>query len=252
VPERLFGHVRGYPEGSRFESRAELSEAGVHRPTVAGISGSEREGADSIVLSGGYEDEIRRADGRSRIRVSPVGTGRLPTAASTVSRYGSFGARGITRRTPPARATATTGSTWWTTTGTNPEDPAFEFGATGLSSCRIGQARVGRRRRALRAPPPPRGKRRPCCASVVRPKPIRVEPTTFGATICRILFLGVAARCRNRLSKLFSLLVVARSFYMLRARWCQWWCQEALRYDCGDCRFPSVEGAGLEPATPSL
>jgi putative restriction endonuclease len=29
----------------------------VHRPPVAGISGSEREGADSIVLSGGYEDE---------------------------------------------------------------------------------------------------------------------------------------------------------------------------------------------------
>jgi putative restriction endonuclease len=52
VPKRLFSHVPGYPEGSRFESRAELSEAGVHRPTVAGISGSEREGADSIVLSG--------------------------------------------------------------------------------------------------------------------------------------------------------------------------------------------------------
>jgi putative restriction endonuclease len=57
VPERVFGHIPGYPEGSRFESRAELSAAGVHRPTMAGISGSEREGADSIVLSGGYEDD---------------------------------------------------------------------------------------------------------------------------------------------------------------------------------------------------
>ena len=57
MPERVFGHIPGYPEGSRFESRAELSEAGVHRPTMAGISGSEREGADSIVLSGGYEDD---------------------------------------------------------------------------------------------------------------------------------------------------------------------------------------------------
>ena len=57
VPERLFGHVPGYPEASRFKSRAELSKAGVHRPTVAGISGSEREGADSIVLSGSYEDD---------------------------------------------------------------------------------------------------------------------------------------------------------------------------------------------------
>ena len=57
MPERVFGHIPGYPEGSRFESRAELSAAGVHRPTMAGISGSEREGADSIVLSGGYEDD---------------------------------------------------------------------------------------------------------------------------------------------------------------------------------------------------
>ena len=57
MTERVFGHIPGYPEGSRFESRAELSEAGVHRPTMAGISGSEREGADSIVLSGGYEDD---------------------------------------------------------------------------------------------------------------------------------------------------------------------------------------------------
>jgi putative restriction endonuclease len=29
----------------------------VHRPLIAGISGSEKEGADSIVLSGGYEDD---------------------------------------------------------------------------------------------------------------------------------------------------------------------------------------------------
>ncbi|MDQ3913133.1 MAG: HNH endonuclease [Actinomycetota bacterium] len=57
MPERVFGYIPGYPEGSRFESRAQLSEAGVHKPTMAGISGSEREGADSIVLSGGYEDD---------------------------------------------------------------------------------------------------------------------------------------------------------------------------------------------------
>jgi putative restriction endonuclease len=55
--ERVFGHIPGHKEGNRFESRAELSEAGVHRPVMAGISGSEREGADSIVLSGGYEDD---------------------------------------------------------------------------------------------------------------------------------------------------------------------------------------------------
>src|SRR4051794_39007349 len=62
VPERVFGHIPGYPEGSHFESRVELSEAGVHRAPVAGISGSEREGADSIVLSGGYEDDLDFGD----------------------------------------------------------------------------------------------------------------------------------------------------------------------------------------------
>ena len=57
MPDRVFGHIPGYSEGSRFEARAEFSEAGVHRTLIAGISGSEREGVDSIVLSGGYEDD---------------------------------------------------------------------------------------------------------------------------------------------------------------------------------------------------
>lgn len=54
---RVFGEIEGYPEGSTFVSRSELSESGVHRPTQAGISGGSAEGADSIVLSGGYEDD---------------------------------------------------------------------------------------------------------------------------------------------------------------------------------------------------
>jgi hypothetical protein len=57
MAERIFGGIPGYPEGTYFESRAELSRAGVHRPTQAGISGTAREGADSIVVSGGYEDD---------------------------------------------------------------------------------------------------------------------------------------------------------------------------------------------------
>ncbi len=57
MPRRRFGHVLGYPPGSWFESRKALLEAGVHRQLQAGISGSEREGAESIVLSGGYEDD---------------------------------------------------------------------------------------------------------------------------------------------------------------------------------------------------
>lgn len=56
MPERIFGHVPGHPEGSCFASRLELSQAGVHRPRIAGISGRGREGADSVVLAGGYED----------------------------------------------------------------------------------------------------------------------------------------------------------------------------------------------------
>ena len=57
MPQRIFGHIPGYPEGSGFGSRAELSDAGLHKPLIAGISGSSKEGADSIVLSGGYEDD---------------------------------------------------------------------------------------------------------------------------------------------------------------------------------------------------
>jgi len=57
MAEHLFGHVPGYPKGSLFENRAELSESRVHVPIQAGIAGSQTEGAESIVLSGGYEDD---------------------------------------------------------------------------------------------------------------------------------------------------------------------------------------------------
>jgi len=53
---RTFGHIPGYSEGSCFASRLELSQAGVHRPLVAGISGRGCVGANSVVLAGGYED----------------------------------------------------------------------------------------------------------------------------------------------------------------------------------------------------
>jgi putative restriction endonuclease len=60
--KRVFGHIPGIPPGKMFSSRQELSGAGVHRPTQAGISGSQYEGADSIVLSGGYEDDEDHGD----------------------------------------------------------------------------------------------------------------------------------------------------------------------------------------------
>jgi putative restriction endonuclease len=56
MAERVFGHIPGYPEGSVFASRIALSHAGVHRPRRAGISGNGREGADSVVLAGEYEN----------------------------------------------------------------------------------------------------------------------------------------------------------------------------------------------------
>lgn len=54
---RTFGDIDGIFEGDAFESRGLLSIAKIHKPIQAGISGSEKEGADSIVISGGYEDD---------------------------------------------------------------------------------------------------------------------------------------------------------------------------------------------------
>lgn len=60
--ERNFGAIPGIEEGMPFEDRTELSKAGVHRPRQAGICGGKDEGAESIVLSGGYEDDIDEGD----------------------------------------------------------------------------------------------------------------------------------------------------------------------------------------------
>lgn len=54
---RLFGELQGLYLGASFRNRLELSKSGVHKPTQAGISGSQKEGADSIIVSGGYEDD---------------------------------------------------------------------------------------------------------------------------------------------------------------------------------------------------
>jgi putative restriction endonuclease len=54
---KVFGEIEGVDVGSVFASRQELGRAGVHAPPMAGISGNPKEGADSIVVSGGYEDD---------------------------------------------------------------------------------------------------------------------------------------------------------------------------------------------------
>lgn len=58
---RTFGEITGVPVGTRFPSRKALSAAGVHRPLMAGIWGGE-DGAESIVVSGGYEDDRDEGD----------------------------------------------------------------------------------------------------------------------------------------------------------------------------------------------
>jgi len=60
--ERLFGHVPGILVGTKFPDRRSVSAAGVHRPTQAGISGNSVDGADSIVVSGGYVDDSDSGD----------------------------------------------------------------------------------------------------------------------------------------------------------------------------------------------
>ncbi|XP_027232430.2 E3 ubiquitin-protein ligase UHRF1-like [Penaeus vannamei] len=57
VPQNHFGVVPGVEVGTMWKFRLQASEAGIHRPHVAGIHGRENEGAYSIVLSGGYEDD---------------------------------------------------------------------------------------------------------------------------------------------------------------------------------------------------
>ncbi|MDB4364637.1 HNH endonuclease [Akkermansiaceae bacterium] len=52
-----FGHPEGISAGDVFPDRKTAAIAGVHRPTQAGICGSSKSGCESIVLSGGYEDD---------------------------------------------------------------------------------------------------------------------------------------------------------------------------------------------------
>ncbi|OXM70960.1 hypothetical protein CF165_03255 [Amycolatopsis vastitatis] len=57
-----FGDIPGYPEGSVFASRAEVAASGVHRALQSGIVGTGKTGAESIVSSGGYEDDDDHGD----------------------------------------------------------------------------------------------------------------------------------------------------------------------------------------------
>ena len=51
------GHPRNVDPGAHFDTRLELARARVHRHAQAGITGTAADGAESIVLNGGYEDD---------------------------------------------------------------------------------------------------------------------------------------------------------------------------------------------------
>jgi putative restriction endonuclease len=59
---QIFGHVSGISFGTTFLSYKAMNIAGIHRSTMGGISGPAKDGADSLVISGGYEDDIDQGD----------------------------------------------------------------------------------------------------------------------------------------------------------------------------------------------
>ncbi|XP_012145319.1 ubiquitin-like with PHD and ring finger domains 1 [Megachile rotundata] len=62
VPPNHRGPIPGVEVGMCWMYRVQVSEVGVHRPHIAGIHGRETDCAYSIVLSGGYEDDIDNGD----------------------------------------------------------------------------------------------------------------------------------------------------------------------------------------------
>ncbi|CAI6375138.1 unnamed protein product [Macrosiphum euphorbiae] len=62
VPPNHFGPIPGVEVGTTWLFRVQVSESGIHRPPVGGIHGRDNQGAFSIVLSGGYEDDIDNGD----------------------------------------------------------------------------------------------------------------------------------------------------------------------------------------------
>ncbi|KAJ8686457.1 hypothetical protein QAD02_022251 [Eretmocerus hayati] len=62
VPIFHVGPIPGIEVGMMWKFRFQVSEAGVHRPHVAGIHGRADQGAYSIALSGGYEDDLDNGD----------------------------------------------------------------------------------------------------------------------------------------------------------------------------------------------
>ena len=62
VDPHYFGPIPGVEVGQSWKFRVQCAESGVHRPPMAGISGSPKTGSQSIVLSGSYKDDVDNGD----------------------------------------------------------------------------------------------------------------------------------------------------------------------------------------------
>lgn len=62
MAKNVFGHIAGQTVGTVYADRKRLADAGVHPPHMQGIHGTARDGADSIVVSGGYVDDEDHGD----------------------------------------------------------------------------------------------------------------------------------------------------------------------------------------------
>jgi putative restriction endonuclease len=58
----VFGEITGNPVGTTYVDREAVKNAGVHQVTQQGISGNRTDGANSIVVNGGYEDDVDLGD----------------------------------------------------------------------------------------------------------------------------------------------------------------------------------------------
>jgi putative restriction endonuclease len=117
---RIFGKPEGVEWGAHFESRAAVSKAGVHRPPRGGICGTAADGAESIVVSGGYEDDedygdvIRYTghggrDGRKQVRnQSPLDPGNAALRTSMLEELPVRVVRGADRKSQYAPAAGCT------------------------------------------------------------------------------------------------------------------------------------------------
>jgi len=62
VDKDHFGPIPGVEVGMNWFFRMQISEEGIHRPPVGGIAGTAKLGCPSLVLSGGYEDDVDNGD----------------------------------------------------------------------------------------------------------------------------------------------------------------------------------------------